>query len=152
MDISVQHNQTFQISTHGLARIENLVSGLENEFEQGEAIKSGLRAMGGVFMRGGKSRLGNRLLHHGSKGNLMSSFKIKTKRHNKGVLIGFGKLGHHSHLVDSGTKKRYTKSGAYRGIMPANYFWHETAEADFPQAAEQMFEGIEKAVTRRLYQ
>lgn len=38
--------------------------------------------------------------------------------------VGYGRSkarpGHHAILVHSGTKDRYTKSGAYRGKMPAN--------------------------------
>ena len=30
----------------------------------------------------------------------------------------------HGHLIEFGTKPRYTKKGAYRGVMPANpFFW-----------------------------
>lgn len=150
MDLQISGNKWFNVTTDGMARIQSAVMGLE-KIQQDKAITSGMRAAGGVFMMGGKRRLKSELKGHGSKGNLMKAFRVRVKRRNEGVLIGFDRMGHHSHLVDLGTKKRFHKSGKYTGVMPANYFWRQTAQADFPKAAEKMFKGIETAANRIMY-
>ena len=149
MDLQLSGNKWFNVTTTGHARIQNAIMGLNN-FQQNKAITSGMRAAGGVFMAGGKKRLRAELKGTG-KGNLMKGFRVKVKRHNAGVVTGFDRMGHHSHLVDLGTKKRFHKSGKYVGIMPANYFWRTTAQADFPKAAEKMYKGIETAANRIMY-
>jgi len=150
MDLQLSGNKWFYVTTNGLARVQNAVMGLDN-FQQSKAITSGMRAAGGVFMAGGKKRLRSELKGHGSKGNLMKAFRVRVKRKNAGVVTGFDKMGHHSHLVDLGTKKRFHKSGKYTGVMPANYFWRTTAQSDFPKAAEKMYQGIETAANRIMY-
>lgn len=149
MDFQLSGNRWFNITTTGLARIQNAVMGLDN-FQQNKAITSGMRAAGSVFIAGGRKRLRRELKGTG-KGYLMQSFRTKVKRRNAGVVTGFDKWGNHSHLVDLGTKKRYQKNGHYTGIMPANYFWRTTAQADFPRAAEKMYRGIETAANRIMY-
>lgn len=124
-----------------------LVRQLE-QFEKNKAIISGLRAGGNVFKAGGRQRLKQRLSSPGGNGKLLNSFQVRVKRNKAGVLTGFNGGGRHSHLVDRGTKKRLTKSGANRGIMPANYFWSDTESVDYPKAVDKIFAGVEKAVQR----
>lgn len=119
------------------------------EFEKNKALKSGLNAAGQVLKVGGRQRLSQRL--KGSKratGHLLNSFQVRVKRNKAGVLTGFNGGGRHSHLVDAGTKERFTKTGASRGKMPANRFWSDTNNQDYPKAISKVFEGIEKVVQR----
>ena len=126
-----------------------LVRNLEN-FEKDKAIKSGLRSAVNIFRIKGRSNLRARLLHHGKQTNhLMNSFTNRVKRNKLGALAGFDRPGgNHSHLVDRGTKRRYTKSGAYRGIMPSNLFWTDTEKTEEARALQAVYEGTQKAVQR----
>ena len=79
----------------------------------------------------------------------MNSFTNRVKRNKLGALAGFDRPGgNHSHLVDRGTKRRYTKSGAYRGIMPGNRFWTDTEKTEEARALQAVYEGTQKAVQR----
>ena len=126
-----------------------LVRNLEN-FEKDKAIKSGLRSAVNIFRVKGRSNLRTRLLHHGKQTNhLMNSFTNRVKRNKLGALAGFDRPGgNHSHLVDRGTKRRYTKSGAYRGIMPGYRFWTDTEKTEEAKALQAVYEGTQKAVQR----
>lgn len=126
-----------------------LVRNLEN-FEKDKAIKSGLRSAVNIFRIKGRSNLRARLLHHGKQTNhLMNSFTNRVKRNKLGALAGFDRPGgNHSHLVDRGTKRRYTKYGAYRGIMPSNRFWTDTEKTEEARALQAVYEGTQKAVQR----
>ena len=149
-DITLEGVREFKFSVLGLARVEDAIKGL-SEIQKNKAIISGYRAMGSVFIAGGKQRLRSRLSGKG-KGNLIKSFKIRVKRDNGGVLVGFNKRGHIAHIVDMGTVQRNTRHGHLnRSKVPANNSWHETAEQDFPKAAEKLFTGIETAVKRIIY-
>lgn len=89
--------------------IQYLINGLE-DFEKDKAVKSGLRSAMNVFRARGKNNLRSRLLFHGRHtGHLMNSFTTRIKRRKLGGLAGFDRPGgNHAHLVDMGTKRRYT--------------------------------------------
>lgn len=110
-----------KVSVVDRENVQYLVRNLE-DFEKDKAVKSGLRAASNVFRVKGRSNLRSRLLHHGKQTNhLMNSFTTKVKRNKLGALAGFDRPGgNHAHLVDRGTKRRYTKDGRNRGIMPTN--------------------------------
>lgn len=55
--------------------------------------------------------------------------------------------GHHAHLVESGTKKRHTKKGANRGVMPAQPF----AGPAFKQTSDQVISRISDEVGRSVW-
>lgn len=126
-----------------------LVDQLET-FEKDKAIKSGLRSAVNVFRVKGRSNLRSRLLHHGKQTNhLMNSFTNRVKRNKLGALSGFDRPGgNHSHLVDAGTKRRYTKDGRNRGIMKANKFWSDAVASEEGKAIDVLYKGVERAVQR----
>lgn len=132
-----------------------LVDQLE-DFEKDKAIRGGLRAAVNVFRLKGRSNLRSRLLHHGRQTNhLMNSFTTRVKRNRLGALSGFDRPGgNHSHLVDGGTKRRYTngkksvRAGIYRGIMPSNRFWSDAKSSEEGKAINALRAGVEKAVER----
>ena len=129
--------------------IQYLVDNLE-DFEKDKAIKSGLRSAVNVFRVKGRATLRSRLLYHGKQTNhLMNSFTNRVKRNKLGALAGFDRPGgNHSHLVDAGTKIRRTKSGANRGIMPANNFWSDTKVSEESRAMSALYQGVQRAVQR----
>lgn len=54
-------------------------------------------------------------------GSLANSIGVKSFKKKGKVHIGFKKLGHHAHLVDSGTKERYKKTTKqYTGSVSKN--------------------------------
>lgn len=129
--------------------IQYLIRGLE-DFEKDKAIKSGLRSAVNVFRIKGRANLRSRTLRHGKQTNhLMNSFTNRVKRNKLGALSGFDRPGgNHAHLVDSGTKVRKTKSGASRGIMPANHFWSDAKTSEEGKATEAMYKGVQSAIQR----
>ncbi len=129
--------------------IKGLVQGL-NELEKDKSIKAGLKKGVQVLVRGGRKRLGTSLLNKNKgTGNLMRSIAPRVKRRKLGALAGFRRpMGNHSHLLDRGTKDRYTKKGAYRGRMKATLFWAQTHDSDMSKAVTEVVTGIEKAVNR----
>lgn len=129
--------------------IQYLVNNLE-DIEKDKAIRSGLRSAVNVFRVKGRSNLRSRTLGHGKQTNhLMNSFTTRVKRNRLGALSGFDRPGgNHAHLVDSGTKIRKTKSGANRGIMPANRFWSDAKISEEGKALNAVYQGVRKAVQR----
>ena len=134
-----------------------LVRNLEG-FEQNKAIKSGLRSAMNVFKRKGQMNLRDRMLYHGRHTYaLENSFLNHIKRNKLGGLTGFRRstkwvqyeyAGNHAHLVDLGTKPRYTKLGYYRGVMPANHFWTDAFASEKPKAINIMMDAIKRNVER----
>lgn len=135
--------------------IQYLINGLE-DFEKDKAVKSGLRSAMNGFRARGKNNLRSRLLFHGRHtGHLMNSFTTRIKRRKLGGLAGFDRPGgNHAHLVDMGTKRRYTtgkkkmRKGIYRGVMPANSFWSDAEQTEKGKAIQALYKGIETAVQR----
>lgn len=138
-----------KVSVVDRENVQYLVRNLE-DFEKDKAVKSGLRAASNVFRVKGRSNLRSRLLHHGKQTNhLMNSFTTKVKRNKLGALAGFDRPGgNHAHLVDRGTKRRYTKDGRNRGIMPGNRFWSDAQETEEGKAMQAIYQGIQKVVQR----
>lgn len=141
--------------------IQYLVDNLE-DFEKDKAIKSGLRSAASIFIRRGKSNLNQRLMGTG-KGSLAKSFMIRVKRNKLGSLAGFRrstklvqweKAGNHAHLVDKGTKVRYTtgrksvRAGISRGVMPNNSFWSDAKASEESKSMNALYQGIQRAVQR----
>ena len=107
-----------QVPTIDRENIQYLIRNLE-DFEKDKAVKSGLRAAVNVFRVKGRSNL------------------------------GFERPGgNHSHLVDQGTKKRYTNTGKSRGSMPGNRFWNDAGHTEENRAMQAIYQGVQKAVQR----
>lgn len=138
-----------QVSVIDKENIQYLVRNLE-DFEKDKALRSGLRSAVNIFRVRGRSNLRSRLLHHGKQTNhLMNSFANRVKRNKLGALAGFDRPGgNHSHLVDRGTKRRYTKDGSNRGVMPGNRFWSDAEKTEERRAMQAVYDGTQKAVQR----
>lgn len=125
-----------------LDKVNHFIDGL-TKIDSSKAIKKGFwKASEYVSRQGGKELL--RTEHGGVKdGHLLNSISPRVKRKKQGALIGF-KIpgGQASWLHDRGTVPRYTKRGAYRGVMPASYFWQKTRDIHVPVAIEKIYDGI----------
>lgn len=125
---------------------EYLVRSLET-FDQQRAIANGMRRAAAVFARRGRSNLRARLLHHGHPtGNLLSALRIVYRKQYLMSLAGYTGRGRHAHLVDLGTRKRTTKDGKNRGVMPANYFWTDARQSEEQNAMREILKGIELTI------
>lgn len=114
-----------------------------------EEIKQGTRAAAKYLMSRGKSRLKSRLKSKSS--NLAHSFTYKMKKKNGGVLVGFKRpQGSAAHLVDKGTKRRTTSSGANRGRIKANNFWTDTRTNDTDTAMQIMMDAVQSSINKIL--
>ena len=138
----------------GIDRIYGLVSDLR-QIDQNKAIKAGLRRGANIFIRAGRANLKAR--NNEKTGNLMKSMRTRVKKRKLGALAGFSMnysrmkeegYGSHWWLVDRGTKKRETKAGHNRGIMPASYFWTDTKNEAGSSAIREIENGIVTAVER----
>lgn len=113
-------------------------------------VRKGLRASARILVEVGRSRLRSRSKGY-QKGRLERSMRVRVKKRKSGALAGFvrGKGGgNHAHLVDRGTKARYTRKGHYRGVMPANYFWTSTKQSESRRAADAVIRGLREATAR----
>lgn len=61
-------------------------------------------------------------------GALRKSVRAKTKKTRDGYSSIVAPFARHRHLVIKGTKERFTRSGAFRGRMPANPFVDRAAD------------------------
>lgn len=138
----------------GIERIYSLVDELK-EVDKNKAIRSGLSRGAAVFVRVGRSELRRRNNEH--TGSLMRSFTTRLAKKKLSAYSGFNRsvklgddkgLGNHAHLVDRGTTDRYTKKGAYRGKMPASYFWTETKRSGESEAMKKVESGVIQMVEK----
>ena len=141
-----------RIEIKDIERMYALVDELKN-VDKNKALKSGMIQGAKVFTRLGRKNLMSRNDEH--TGNLLQSMRWKAARQSVSVYAGFERsykfqalkgVGNHAHLVDRGTKKRYTKKGFYRGIMPASYFWTDTRNEGGGEALRHIEIGIRKMV------
>lgn len=127
-----------------------------SQIDQKKAVKRGLTDAAKIFIARGELNLRARLKGTG-KGNLIRAFRRGWSQKNATAYAGFYKdkkldsmprFGNHAHLVDLGTTHRYTKSGAYRGVMPANYFWHDARYMGEKDAYDAIVDGVQEAILR----
>ena len=111
-------------------------------------ITSAERKAAKMIMEHGRDRLIGTLI--GNSDHLVDSFTYRLKKGKfAGVLIGFKRPGGNvAHLVDMGTKDRYTKNGAYRGRIKGSHFWSDTRDQYAPQAMEDIMEAVDRAIKR----
>lgn len=67
----------------------------------------------------------------GPTGNLRKKVGYRVRRSRKGTGDYYGvvrSFARHHHLVVAGTKERFTKSGAFRGVMPTNDYVSRVAD------------------------
>lgn len=119
--------------------------------EKDKAINSGLRKASTIIKRYGRTSF--RANHKSKTGNLIRALGTLIKRKRIGSLTGFRrgvKGGNHAHLIDSGTERRYTKRGYYRGKVTGSNFWRKAVVQSETQAVNALYDGIDAAVNKIL--
>jgi hypothetical protein len=92
----------------------------------------------------------------GPTGNLVDSIgAVRLKKQNLGtVWVGprrrGGKKGFAGHLVEYGTKKRRTRNGANRGVMPKNPFASRAWDQTKGQLEPALAKSAQKVLTRTI--
>lgn len=129
-----------------------------DDIEKREAISKALRAGMGVIVSQGKANWAMTDLHTDRKDYLKKSFSTKLttrKKVGKAAYGGFKRpKGAAAHLVDRGTKKRYTKEGAYRGSVQkrgeytGSRFWTKAVETKGPEAVSKLMETVKNEISR----
>ena len=143
---------TIALDEGDYAAVQNALSQL-SAIEQNAVVKKGLQEGLSIFVKQGKQNLRATLSSKPvnvrmRKGNLMKSFRTNlNKRQSKGY-AGFNHLGRHAHLVDSGTKNRWTKSGAYRGSVDGSKFWKTAFEQKKNEAAKELVDSIIESINK----
>ena len=136
--------------------VEFLTRDLAN-IDQKKAVRRGVMNASRVFVARGKLNLHERLKGHGGVGNLMRSARTLWRQTSLTAYAGFywterlkhrSVWGNHAHLVDMGSGPRYTESGAYRGIMPANYFWYDARISEEAKAVDAIYDGVQQAINQ----
>ena len=136
---------TATVDPRDYAKIMNTLSDmskLEREAVIQKAISEGLD----VIVRQGKANLAASNIKTRT-GNLKGSFKKLTNKSQLKGYAGFKRpQGAAAHLIDRGTKKRSTKSGANRGAVVGNYFWTRAVEMKRDIAQRELIESVEKTI------
>ena len=127
--------------------IEYLTAEL-NKIERNRAVRKGLIDAAKIFQARGKINLA--AMTTPRTGNLRGSFKTNyNPRYWAAAYAGFWRPeGNHAHLVDLGTKQRFTKKGYNRGKMPATYFWTDARISEERLATNAIMDGVAEAVAR----
>lgn len=160
---------TFNIYEGEIRKIQTVYKNML-KLSEDSIVRRAFESSGKLMKERGKYFLKSRLLGHGKmvRGHytantmrLYNSLEKEVAITKLRVYAGFKRpLGNHAHLVDRGTKQRYTLKGykdrlgryyapgQYRGKMPANKFWRSTIETFAPQLMEKLMDAIDRALTR----
>lgn len=147
---------TFQLDKGEYERMERWLSQL-SEADQKSVIQNALRTGARSLQSAGRINLANR--NKSVTGNLKKSFSIKVNKKKAYALSGFKRPGGaHAHLIDRGTKKRWTTKGYYRGSISkgtpnkGSMFWTDAVETKGPEALNKVMDAIYESlaeITRR---
>ena len=130
------------------------------ELEKNAVVQKGLQEGVRIFQKEGKRTLKSTLskkpvnvvmrqkIAEKRGGSLMQSIGTKVlKKKGKGY-AGFGKYGHHAHLVDSGTVDRWTSKGQYRGKVHGSRFWRTAFNNKKSEAIRELIDSIRKSIEK----
>lgn len=145
---------TITLDERDLRELNRRLAGL-SKTEQRKAIGNALKKGIAAIQRQGKANLAATDLHTGKKGNLKRSFAIKLDRRRSISYAGFKRpKGAVAHLVDRGTKARYTSRGYYRGTVQkkgpntGSMFWTRAVENKGTEAVNTLMNTIYDEVSR----
>jgi hypothetical protein len=114
-------DMSFVFDRNQLVKLDFMMGDFEL-IDKRQAIMNALRRGSRNMVAGGKRNLASRNKKH--KGHLSKSFKTKSSKKLVSVYAGFSRSGenkgNHAHLVDRGTRKRWTKKGKYTGSVSRN--------------------------------
>lgn len=147
---------TLEIDQQDLARIYKALDGLD-QIQQNAIVFKGFQEAAQLIKKRGQAALKSTMSKDGWNiemrermaaqrgGSLANSIGVKSFKKKGKVHIGFKKLGHHAHLVNFGTNKRYKRTtGQFTGSVSKNapmtgsLFWSKN------------FSDNKQAVTRKI--
>lgn len=151
-------NLTLSLDEKDYNRIQSALSNL-SRIERNAIVQRGLQEGVILFVKQGRINLRNTLSTEPQnvrmrKGNLIRSFTTRIKKLKGKGYAGFNSKGHHAHLVNDGTKKRWTKKGAYRGSVSKNSpmkgsnFWRNAFEIQKENAAKELMNSIRISINK----
>lgn len=142
-----------------LAALNKALEGL-SEIEKTAIVQKGLQEAASMIKRKGRSKLiatmskdpwnieMRKRMAAKRGGGLEGAIATRTFKKKGKAHIGFSKLGHHAHLVNMGTKKRYTAARWYRGsvgkVAPytGSGFWTKNFQENKDRAKDIIFESV----------
>lgn len=139
---------TLTLDPASLAETQRTLSVL-SEIEQDAVVKKGLSDAGGVIRRETSKNIRSRVKTH--TGNLIKSLSKRSRKIDKQprVYVGFKRpKGAVSHLLDKGTRERFTKKGYYRGRVRPMRFQTDSVERKGEAALNTLAESIKISVQR----
>lgn len=147
-----RNDLTISLDYNDYAKINSVLSQF-SQIERDAIVLKGMQEGVRLFVKQGKSNLKSTLSSEPQnvkmrKGNLERAFSTKVKKKLGKAYAGFNKKGHHAHLVDAGTKKRWTSKGYYRGSVSKNApktgsnFWHRAFEQQKNAATRELMDSI----------
>lgn len=120
-----------------------------SDIQKTAVVQKGLSDGAGIIRRETAKNMRQRVKVR--KGNLKSSLSKlkKSGKQNQAYYIGFKRpQGAAAHLIDKGTKDRYTKNGAYRGKVTPRLFHTDSVERKGDEALRTVEESIRISINR----
>lgn len=116
-------------------------------FEKEAVIAQGLKEGARILAQQTKENIDHRIMEH--EGNLIGSVKTLTKKKIGRSYVGFQRpKGNIAHILEFGTKQRFTKKGANRGKVKGYHFHSDALEAKGQQALNILAESINKSIEK----
>ena len=146
-------NLTLVLNPSDYAKLASKLEKLEY-VDRTAAVKNGLTKGMAPIVAEGKSNLQSR--NNRKTGKLAGSFSTQLRAANgQYIKAGFKRpAGASSHLVDRGTKERWTKSGKYTGSVSkgnpnhGSMFWTDAVNARGNDALEILLDEVNKEIER----
>lgn len=149
---------TFRLDPVSYSDVQNKLRQL-TLIEQEAALKKGLSEAAGILESAGRRNLkkSSRIHSPRLKGKkkqgkpLINSFSRKVNVKQSAGYAGFKRPdGAAAHLLDRGTKDRYTKKGFYRGRITKDLFYTDAVQANGDKALQTLCDSIELSINRIL--
>lgn len=145
----------FYVNGEDLMRLTNMleymkadVGGRARGLSAGRVTRTSLARAGRYIAKISKQNLRSR--NKVRTGNLLSSSKVKVKKNNEGVLIGFAHpKGNHAHLVDLGHELVVGPKRKHTGKRTKPSLFHSDAREHLPGAAAVFVATFEREMLKQ---
>ena len=140
----MRNNLTITLNPKELAAVNKWLSQM-GDVDRTDTVAKAFKEGATIIKEAGRINLSAR--NKVNKGNLKKSFSIKVVKKKAYALSGFKRpKGAAAHLVDRGTKKRYTHAGYYRGAAKGSYFWTDAVQESGPRAINKLMDAVYKSL------
>ena len=148
-----------------LAALNRALDGL-NVIEQNAIVQKGLQEAAAMIKKKGKAKLRatmstdawnvkmRKAMAAKRGGGLENAIGTRTFKKKGKAHIGFNKLGHHAHLVNMGTNKRWKKDGQPTGSVSKNapktgsLFWTKNFQENREKAKNIIIDSVYASVRK----